>query len=298
MIDVFALINDFTFRMVAVGAGILGIVSGMIGSFAVMRRRGLMGDGISHATLPGIVGAFLLFNVKTTPLLLMGALVAGVLTARLILLITDNSKLKLDAALAIVMSVFFGLGTVLLTYAQKLENANQAGLDSFIFGQASALVMEDIVIMSVSGVVLIAVSLLLFKEIKLVCFDRGFAQSVGVSPRIMDVLLDMMTVVCIIIGLQTVGVILMSALLIAPAVAARQWSGKFGTLITLSCIFGAFSGVLGAVFSALIPKLPTGPAIVVIVSILVIISLLFAPKRGIISKLLLRHGLKKKESIQ
>lgn len=297
MIDVFALINDFTFRMVAVGAGILGIVSGMIGSFAVMRRRGLMGDGISHATLPGIVGVFLLFNVKTVPLLLMGALVAGVLAARLILLITDNSKLKLDAALAIVMSVFFGLGTVLLTHAQKLENANQAGLDSFIFGQASALIMEDIVLISVSGIVLISVSLLFFKEIKLICFDRGFAQSVGISPRIMDVLLDMMTVACIIIGLQTVGVILMSALLIAPAVAARQWSEKFGKLTTLSCIFGAFSGVLGAVLSALIPKLPTGPAIVVIVSILVIISLLFAPKRGIISKLLLRRGLKKKVNI-
>lgn len=293
MNSVIYVLKDYTFEIVAAGAVVLGTVCGMLGTFAVMRKKSLMGDGISHATLPGVVLIFLLFGVKDTVGLLTGALFAGLIASWLILLIVQRSKLRFDAALALVMSVFFGLGMTLLTQAQKMENSNQAGLDRFIFGQVSALLFGDVILMLTVGLVLFAISLLFFKEIKLHCFDRGFAESIGFSPRVMDAVLDLMMVFCIIMGLQTVGVILMSALLIAPAVAARQWTDKFGTVTALSCIIGAVSGFIGVFISTLSPKMPTGPAIVVVVSVIVIISLMLSPERGILAKLLLRRRIRR-----
>ena len=290
--DLIYVLTDHTFLTVSLGAILLGAVCGMIGTFAVMRKRSLMGDGISHATLPGVVLAFLLFGIKDTVGLIFGALFAGIAASWLILLIVQRSRIKFDAALALVMSVFFGLGMALLTMSQKLKNSNQAGIDRFIFGQASALLPDDIKIMFVIGVVLLIISLLFFKEIKLHCFDREFAESIGLSSRVMDMAIDLLTVLCIIMGLQTVGVILMSALLTAPSVAARQWTDKFSCVTVLSCIIGALSGAVGVFLSTVIPKMPTGPAIVVIVSIIVILSLLFSKKRGILARLRVRRNIR------
>lgn len=297
MSNIMRILTDYTFQTVAAGAVLLGIVCGMLGSFAVTRRRSLMGDGISHATLPGVVGVFLLLGIKNTAGLLLGALFAGLTASRLMLIITGRSKLRFDAALSIVMSVFFGLGMTLLTQSQKAENSNQAGLDRFIFGQVSALLIEDVLLMIVIGTVLLVISLLLFKEIKLVCFDRSFAESIGVSPRAIDTVLDLMMVFCIIMGLQTVGVILMSALLIAPAAAARQWTDKFGVMTLISCGIGAASGISGVFISTLSPKMPTGPAIVVVVSLVVIVSILFAPRRGLLARALVRRAVKRNREV-
>lgn len=293
MDSIFHVLTDYTFRQVALGAALLGAVCGLIGTFSVLRRQSLMGDGISHATLPGVVGVFLIFGIKSTLGLLFGALSAGLFAAWLILIITGKTKLRFDAALALIMSVFFGLGMALLTQSQKMENSNQAGLDRFIFGQVSALLPSDVVIMLVTGSLIVLISMLFLKEIKAVCFDRGFAQSIGIRPRVMDAILDLMTVCCAVMGLQTVGVILMSALLTAPAVAARQWTDRFGVMTLLSCSIGAFSGVTGAFISTLAPKMPTGPVIVVTVSVIVIFSLLFAPRRGILPKIAVRRAVKR-----
>ncbi|MGI6499100.1 MAG: metal ABC transporter permease [Oscillospiraceae bacterium] len=282
---VIALFSDYTFQTVALGSALLGLISGVLGSFAVLRKQSLLGDGVSHSALPGVVLAFLLLGSKNTEILLLGALVSGLLATLFMVSIVRHTRVKFDSALALVMSVFFGLGLVLLTYVQKIPNSNQAGLKRFIFGQASTLLQRDIVLMVVCGLVLLALVLLFWKEFKLFTFDADFAQSLGFSPKRLNLLLSFMIVLAIIIGLQTVGVILMSAMLITPAVAARQWTNRLWVMVTLSALFGALSGAAGTAASSLVPKLPTGPAIVVCASAIVIISVLFAPGRGILHRI-------------
>ncbi|MGC6175084.1 metal ABC transporter permease [Lacrimispora sp. 38-1] len=285
MNSVIALFSDYTFQTVALGSALLGLISGVLGCFAVLRKQSLLGDGVSHSALPGVVMAFVLLGNKNTEILLLGALVSGLLATLFIISIVRHTRIKFDSALALTMSVFFGLGLVLLTYVQKIPNSNQAGLKRFIFGQASTLLQRDIILMSVCGLVLLALVLLFWKEFKLFTFDCDFAQSLGFSPKKLNLLLSFMIVLAIIIGLQTVGVILMSAMLITPAVAARQWTNKLWVMVILSALFGAVSGVAGTAASSLVSKLPTGPAIVVCVSAIVLISVLFAPGRGILHRL-------------
>lgn len=289
MTALLTLLSDYTFQTVALGSAILGVISGVLGSFAVLRKQSLLGDGVSHAALPGVVMAFLLTGSKNTAVLLLGALLSGILATFIISGIVNKSRIKFDSALALVMSVFFGLGLVLLTFAQKIPNSNQAGLKRFIFGQASTLMQRDVTMMLLCGTVLLAVVVVFWKEFKLFTFDPEFAQSIGFSNKKLNLLLSFMVVLAIIIGLQTVGVILMSAMLIAPGVAARQWTNRLWVMVSLSAVFGAVSGVIGTLASSMTQKLPTGPAIVVSISIIVIVSILFAPGRGIVSRLYQRR---------
>ena len=278
--NAFPLLHDYTFQVVALGAALLGMTSGLIGSFAVLRRQSLLGDVVSHAALPGIAAVFLMTGTKDTVWLLIGALCSGLAATGFIIGVVRYSRVKFDTALALGMSVFFGLGLVLLTYVQKIPNANQAGLQRFIFGQAAVLLKSDILVIAVTGAVLLALTLLFWKEFKLLSFDPEFARSLGLPTRSLNVLLSAMTVAAIISGLQTVGVILMSAMLVAPAVAARQWTNRLGVMVGLAALFGAVSGVAGTLASSALPKLPAGPAIVVAADVLVLISLALGRARS------------------
>lgn len=278
----FGWMGDYTLRVVAAGSAVLGLVSGVLGSFALLRRQSLLGDALSHAALPGIALAFLLTGSKSPLTLLLGAGAAAWLAALLINGVTRTTRIKTDAAMGVVLSVFFGAGLVLLTYIQRLPDAGKAGLDSFLFGQAAALLTRDVVVMAVlGGAVLVAVGLL-WKQFKLLTFDPGFASSLGLPVRVLEIILTTLLVVAIVIGLQTVGVVLMSALVVAPAAAARQWTNRLGAMVILSGIFGAVAGVTGAVISSSVDRLPTGPTIVLVALTLVAISILFAPRRGIV----------------
>lgn len=278
--NAFPLLHDYTFQVVALGAALLGMASGMIGSFAVLRRQSLLGDVVSHAALPGIAAVFLMTGTKDTVWLLIGALCSGLTATGFIIGVVRYSRVQFDTALALGMSVFFGLGLVLLTYVQKIPNSNQAGLQRFIFGQAAVLLKSDILVIAVTGAVLLALTLLFWKEFKLLSFDPEFARSLGLPTRSLNVLLSAMTVAAIIAGLQTVGVILMSAMLVAPAVAARQWTNRLGVMVGLAALFGAISGVAGTLASSALPKLPAGPAIVVAADVLVLISLALGRARS------------------
>lgn len=284
MNNILLLLSDYTFRTVAIGSCLLGVISGVLGCFAVLRKQSLLGDGVSHSALPGIVLAFILTMTKHTEMLLLGALISGLLSTLFIIVVVRNTRIKFDSALALSMSVFFGFGMVLLTYVQKLPNSNQAGLKRFIFGQASTLLQRDIYMMLICGSVLLLLVILFWKEFKLFSFDGDYAQSLGFPTQKLNLLLSFMIVLAIIVGLQTVGVILMSAMLITPAVSARQWTNKLSVMVFLAGIFGGVSGVVGTMASSLVTKLPTGPAIVVCISVIALISLLFAPDRGLISK--------------
>lgn len=274
--------SNYTFQIVVLGTALLGGISGILGSFAILRKQSLLGDGISHSALLGVVLAFMLTGNKNTEVLLLGGLITGILAAILIVIITKNSKIKFDTAIAVVMSLFFGLGISLLSYVQKSENANQAGLERFIYGQASAILKRDVKIIALSGIILIIIVILFFKEFKLITFDMEYAKTLGYNVNILNLMLTILIVITIIIGLQSVGVILMSAMLIAPAVSAKQYTNSLHTMIILSGFFGSISGIIGSIISTTIEQIPTGPAIIVTASIIAFTSLFFSPKRGVL----------------
>jgi len=280
--DLLSFFSDYTLRTVALGAALLGAVSGSLGTFALLRRQALLGDAMSHAALPGIALAFLVTGSKAPLVILVGAGLAGWLGAWFVIKVTGLTRVKEDSALGLVLSVFFGVGLVLLTWIQRRPDASQAGLDSYLFGQAATLVQKDLVAMAVLGVPALLLMLLFWKELKLLSFDPEFAFSLGYPVRRLDLLLTTLLVVAIVIGLQTVGVVLMSAMLVAPAAAARQWTDRLGVMVLLAALFGAAGGMGGAVLSSSVRRLPTGPTIVLFISALVLVSLLFAPNRGLL----------------
>jgi manganese/zinc/iron transport system permease protein len=206
-----------------------------------------------------------------------------VLAATLVIIgVTTTTRVPYDSALALMLSSFFGGGLVLLTYLQQHAGAAQAGLDSFLFGQAAALVERDVLTMGVLGSIALLIMLLFWKEFKLLAFDPDFGRSLGVPVRLLDVLLTTLLVIAIVIGLQTVGVVLMSAVVVAPAAAARQWTDRLGTMVMIAAGFGAVSGASGALISGTTANLPTGPTIVLCMGIIVVGSLLVAPNRGLL----------------
>ena len=278
------LVTDYTLRTVALGSAALGLVAGALGAFAVLRRQSLLGDAVSHAALPGIVLAFVITGAKTPLVLVLGAALAGWAASLLVMLVVRTSRIKLDTALGLVLSTFFGLGLVLLSIVQRSAGAGQAGLDRFLFGQAATLVGDDLKTMSALGALVLVMLMLLWKEFKLLAFDPAFAGSLGLPVRVLDVILTTLLVIAIVIGLQTVGVVLMSAMVVAPAAAARQWTDRLGRLVLLSGIFGAVSGLAGAVLSSLVPRLPTGPTIILVVTVITLLSLLLAPGRGLLAE--------------
>ena len=278
------LFTDYTLGVITLGTAVLGAVCGMLGSFAVLRRQSLLGDAISHAALPGIALAFLLTGTKQTHFLLLGALISGLLGTFWIKSIVKKTRLKNDTALGLILSLFFGFGMLLLTFIQKLPNANQAGLDKYLFGQAATLMVQDVYVMiGVTGVSLFFL-LLFWKELKLLLFDPDYTLTLGFNTRFLDILITSFIVLAIVLGLQTVGVVLMSAMLLAPAAAARQWTNSLSVMIFLAAVFGAFSGVLGTAISASQNNLSTGPIIVLVAAGLVLLSFVFAPQRGLLAR--------------
>ena len=273
---------DYTLMIVAIGAALLGTVSGALGGYAVLRRQSLLGDAISHAALPGVAIAFLLTGSKTPLILVLGAAIAGWLGTLLILSIVRLTRIKYDSALAIVLSTFFGFGLVLHTLIQRTGNANQAGLDTFLFGQAATMLARDLLTIGILGGVALIVMLVFWKELKLLVFDEGFAASIGFPIRTLDILLTSLLVVAIVLGLQAVGAVLMSAMLVAPAVAARQWTDRLRLMVFLAACFGALAGVSGTIISSFASRIPTGPTIVLCATVVVGLSIAFAPNRGLV----------------
>ncbi len=274
--------SDYTIRNITLGATVLGLVSGSLGTFAVLRRQSLLGDSISHAVLPGIILAFMLTGSRDPLILILGAAIVGWLATLSIMAIVNTTRIKQDASLALVLSVFFGFGMVLMTFVQRQPDAAAAGLSRFLFGQAAAIIWDDVRTMLIIGSLALAILFVFWKEFKLVVFDRAFALSLGMPVQRFDVLLTSLLVIAIVIGLQTVGVILMSAMVVTPAAAARQWSDRLGVVTILAGGFGALAGVSGALISAYTARMPTGPTIVICLTAIVLFSLILAPNRGLL----------------
>ncbi len=276
------LLSDHTIQNVAIGAALLGMISGVLGSFAVLRQQSLLGDTLAHAALPGICLGFMIAGSRALFSLLGGALVTAVLAALLMLALTRNSRLKTDAGLGITLSLFFALGVVLLTYIQGTANASQGGLDSFLFGQAAAILRSDLWVMGGITAFSLGLIALLWTSFKLVTFDPVFAKTLGLPVVLLETTLTLTIAFAVVVGLQMVGVVLMASMVIAPAVAARQWVKSLEGMVLLAAAFGIFAGLAGAMISVTGRGLSTGPLIVLAITAVVIISILAAPERGVL----------------
>lgn len=272
---------NYTDSVVVIGAALLGVTAGALGVFAVLRQRSLVGDALAHSALPGVCIAFLVTGAKDASTLLVGAAIAGLVGALLMVGIERTSRIRPDAAIGVVLSSFFSLGIVLLTYIASTNNANQAGLEKYLFGQAAGLLERDLVVMAVLAVGSLSLVAIGFRALKTTLFDPEFAGSIGLPVRVLEVVMTMLLVVAVIIGLRTVGAILMVAMLVAPAVAARQFAGRLAVMLPLAGVIGASVGVTGALLSAR-AELPTGPVIVLVAVGFVVACVLVAPGRGVL----------------
>lgn len=278
--------TDYTLRYVALGSAILGVTSGALGCFTVLRKQSLFGDALAHAALPGIGFAYLFAGTKDSLLLMLGAALFAWFGGIITLAITSTTRIKQDAALGITLSVFFGLGIVLLTYLQSIGGASQGGLDRFLFGQAAALIETDVINLGILAAACFVVLIIFFKELKIATFDSAFGQSLGFPTKYLSALLTSVIVIAVVIGLHTVGVVLMVSMLIAPAAAARQWISSLKSMLILSAIFGGLSGVIGSMISSTTEGMSTGPVIVITITTILGISLFFSPKNGYLSQYL------------
>ena len=293
LIDFFSF-SDPNIRYVVLGTLLLASSTSVIGSFALLKRKVLVGDAIAHAVLPGICLAFILTNTKNPVFLSLGAFTTGWLAIVLIDQITRRSKIKEDTAIALVLSVTFGLGILLLTAIQHTGNAAQVGLSNFLFGKAAALVGSDLRILALLSLALITIVLLFFKEFTLVAFDKAFAQASGLPVQRLELLFSSLTVLAIVVGIRTVGILLMASMLITPPAAARFWTHRLPKMVFLATVFGMVAGLIGSFVSYIAPAMPTGPWIVMAISFIAYGSFLLAPRKGVLARKIQQHKHKKK----
>ena len=269
---------------VIIGCALIGGGASVVGSFAFLRKQSLVGDAVAHSLLPGVALSFLIFEEKNLWVLFPGALLAGWLSLISIDLITNKSKIKSDTAIAIVLSVFFAVGIVLLTHIQQGEYGNQSGLESFLFGKAASMLPRDIYLFVMVDIILILAIVIYYPYLKLYSFDPDFAKGVGLPAKWLEFLLATLTVLAVASGIQAVGVVLMAALIITPAATARFYTKRLSHMLFLALGFGMVSAVGGVLISYSAPSMPTGPWIVVILSFIAVFTFLMAPRKGIIHR--------------
>lgn len=294
MLDALFLRAGYNASLVAVGAGLLGLAAGSVGAFLYLRKRALVSDAVAHATLPGVGLAFIVMVAlggegRSLPGLLLGSALSAGCGLMLIDWITRRTRLAEDAAIGAVLGTFFGFGVVLLTVIQTMNAGRQAGLESFLLGSTAGMLFQDAAIIAGGGTLAVLATWLARRPLTLVAFDADYAAATGHDVRRIDLLLMGMATAVTIIGLKLVGLILIVAMLIIPAVTARFWTDRSATMVWVSAVLGGASGYVGAALSASAPELPTGPVIVLVAAGLFTLSLLFAPARGVLADALRRH---------
>lgn len=250
------LLNSPNARWVLAGSLLLGVVCGLLGTFALLRRRSLMGDVLAHAALPGVALGFWVTGAKSVAPLLVGSLVTGLLGAAAVDGITRHSRIKEETAQALVLSVSYGMGVVLLTVLARTGLGGQSGLNRFLIGQAASLVRSDVLVIGGAALAVTLGVLLFFKELKLLAFDPEFGAGLGLPMALMDRLLMGLVVAAVAVGLQAVGVVLVAALLITPAAAARFWTERLERMAILSAAFGGWRAWRGPLSASAGPSCP------------------------------------------
>ena len=280
----FFTLRDPSVRYALIGSILLGITCGLLGSFIVVRKMALVGDALSHAVLPGVALGFL-WNMSKDPLtIFIGATVAGLLGTATVAAIKQTTRLKEDTVLGMVLAGFFSIGICLVTMIQHLPTGNKSGVDKFLFGQAAAISAEDVRLMGIIAAISILAIVLFYKEFLVTSFDSGFARAAGFPIRLIHHALMLLLAFAVVIALQAVGVVLVSAMLITPAAAAYLLTDRMHRMLLLAAIFGMLAGMTGAFFSFLGPSLPTGPFMVLGASAVFGLAFLFGPKHGVVMR--------------
>ena len=283
-----SIITQYSFIVVAIGTMLLAMATGIVGTISILKGQSLIGDAVGHASLPGIILAFMISGRKSSLILMLGAIVAGIVAFLLIQIISEGSKIEADTAMAVILSAMFGMGMVLKSYIQgnqKIQGASQSGLASYIFGQAAYILREDVYIILAVSVISLALFIVFYKEIKVYVFDMVYAYTIGINSRLTSLLIMIITMILIAAGLKAVGAILISSMLITPAVTGLQWSNSYEKVLVIAAVTGAVSAFLGTFISSAVKGFSTGPSIILIMSVIALFSVLFAP-RGIVRMLL------------
>lgn len=281
--------------VVLAGASLLGASTGLVGGFAVLRRRALLGDALAHAALPGVCLAFLALDRRSLPAMLAGAFLTGIVGVSLLVGMRRATRIKEDAAIGIVLSVFFGAGLALSCHIQnRAGGGSRAGLDSYVFGSAATMRLAELGLIAAVAAVSLAIVLVLYKEFKLVAFDMSFARVQGWPAGRLDLLLMGLIAVTVVIGLPAVGAVLVAAMLILPAASARFWTDRLGKLLVISATLGAATAAAGTLVSARFDGLPTGPTIVLVGAAGFLFSSLFAARRGAVARMLAQRRFKRR----
>ena len=283
-----SIITQYSFIVVAIGTMLLAMATGIVGTISILKGQSLIGDAVGHASLPGIILAFMISGRKSSLILMLGAIAAGIVAFMLIQIISEGSKIEADTAMAVILSAMFGMGMVLKSYIQgnqKIQGASQSGLASYIFGQAAYILREDVYIILAVSVISLALFIVFYKEIKVYVFDMVYAYTIGINSRLTSLLIMIITMILIAAGLKAVGAILISSMLITPAVTGLQWSKSYEKVLMIAAVTGAVSAFLGTFISSAVKGFSTGPSIILIMSVIALFSVLFAP-RGIVRMLL------------
>jgi len=280
----FAQMRDPAVRYALVGTVALGLCCGLMGCFILVRRMSMTGDALSHAVLPGVVLGFVWSGTKDPLAIFIGAVVAGLVGAVVARLIRDTTILKEDAALGLVLGGFYGAGIVLMRLVQSGGYGNQSGLDKFLFGQAAALSRPDVVLMVGVAVLVVVLVVLFYKELQVTSFDIGFARSLGLPVVLIENLIMLLLAFAVVVALQAVGVVLVSAMLILPGATAYLLTDRFHILLILASVFGVLAGATGAFLSFMEAGMPTGPYVVVAGTLLFSGAFVFAPRHGVLAK--------------
>ncbi|MCC5918554.1 MAG: metal ABC transporter permease [Cryomorphaceae bacterium] len=289
---------DPTFQFVLVGILLLSAAASLVGTYNFFQKQALVGETIAHAMLPGIVLAFLISGVKNPWYLLLGAGFSGWLSVLFIDWIKRESKIKADAAMAIALTFFFGIGVMLMVRLQQMEIGNQSGLDHYLFGKAAAMTGEDGKLFFLTAIIVLTLMIRYHRDIKLLCFNREYAATIGVNVKRIDFILSFMTILVIATGIKAAGIILMAALVIAPAAAASFWTRKYATFLVLAVGIGALGGLSGVTVSYYISGMPTGPWIIVFLFFFSLFSMLFAPGKGYVPRMMLRAKARQKIRVE
>lgn len=281
---------NHTYRMVFLGTMTIGLVAGALGSFAYLRKQSLISDVISHSALPGALLAFLTTVIvfgadgRNMIALIVGAVVIGTIAVLFTNAISKASKIRIDTAMAISLTLFFGAGMLLMRVIANGVFPGKGGIQDYLFGNASVITVADLWTSIAVGTFALLLMIVFFKEFTLRTFDPDHSTVLGFSARAIDTLMFTTIVIATVIGVKAVGLVLMVAFVVTPPAAARQWTRTLPSMVALSGIFGAIGSGAGAYLSISLGKVPTGPLIVITLFAIFVISLLFSPRRSIVTR--------------
>lgn len=270
IVEFFNALTKYDFLQSALLTAVMvGIMSGIIGSFIILRGMSLMGDAISHAVLPGVAVAYMLgINI------LLGASIFGVLAALLIGFVASRSKIKTDTSIGVVFSAFYALGFILISMAESSTN-----LHHILFGNILAVSDSDIMTTAVVLGLVILFVVVFYKELLVTSFDETYARTYGLKVQVIHYALMLVLTLVTVSALQTVGIILVVAMLITPAATAFLWTDKLNIMLVLSAVVGMISAITGLYFSYTF-NWASGPAIVIVAASLFALSFIFSPKQN------------------